>query len=41
MKKIKEDDTKTKANTTSAEMVLPTLKISEFGDFGHVLLYCS
>ena len=31
--------TKTKANTISAQTVLPPTKISDFGDFGHVLLY--
>ena len=41
MKKIVEDVTKTMANTISAQSVLPPLKISKFGDFGHVFLYYS
>ena len=34
MKKIIEDDTKTKANTISAHTDLPPLQISECEDFG-------
>ena len=41
MKKINEDDTKTKANTISAHNLLPPLKISEFRDFGQVFMYFS
>ena len=41
MKKINEDDSKTKANTISAQTLLPTLKISELGDFENVFLYFS
>ena len=33
--------TNTKANTISAQTVLPPLKISDFGDFGNVFLYYS
>ena len=39
MKKINEDDTEPKANTISAHIVLPPLKISEFGDFVHLFMY--
>ena len=39
MKKINQDDTKTKTNTVSELTVLPPLKISEFGYFEHGFMY--